>query len=542
MRPQILYLLTIATLLVLVGLISVQIYWVDNAISLKESEFEQKVNDALVVVTQKLERLEAMEKVRSHQRGRFLFFDSDTVDQLDEATFRENAIYSVTKEISRKENSLQIKTIEEEENKTTINIIETSPSITDTFSNQSLLETDMKMDVLPDSTNFHKVHEDHISLDSALQHKIGNKTAFVGDIVKSLIEIDLSQSMQDRVNPTILDSLLKRELASKAITTSFEYGILNSRNELLISSKPELDQEIQLSNIKTNLFPNDIIDNPHTLKLFFPNRVGFLLKNMWVMLVVSILLIIAIISSFLFALRTIFHQKKLSEIKNDFINNMTHELKTPIATISLAHEALLDPDMSANQKITSRYIGIIGEENKRLGTLVQNVLQHAVLDKGEFNLKLEQINFHDIIEDVVSKIDLQVKGKGGNITVNLDAEKSTFDADIIHLTNVVYNLMDNAVKYSKNEPEIYVKTRNSENNIHLIVKDNGLGIKKEDQKRIFDQLYRVPTGNVHDVKGFGLGLNYVKIIVEKHGGSVKVESQLNKGSTFEIILPLKTTI
>tara|TARA_B110000971_G_C19942354_1_gene469362 strand:+ start:63 stop:842 length:780 start_codon:yes stop_codon:yes gene_type:complete len=250
-------------------------------------------------------------------------------------------------------------------------------------------------------------------------------------------------------------------------------------------------------------------------------------------------IIIAVIAAFIFSFKTIFKQKKLSEMKNDFINNMTHELKTPISTISLACEALKDPDMRGTQKQTDSFVNMINSENKRLGVLVENVLRSALLDSEEMPFKVNQLDVNELVRGVCRNLAIRVKKYDGKIDVDLDPQTPFMDGDSVHLTNMVYNLLDNAIKYSPGSPMLRVKTCSFEEQIEIEVIDNGIGISKENQKKIFDKLYRVPTGNVHDVKGFGLGLNYVKVIVERHHGEIAVESELKKGSKFTIVIPKK---
>lgn len=228
-------------------------------------------------------------------------------------------------------------------------------------------------------------------------------------------------------------------------------------------------------------------------------------------------------------------------MKSDLVNNMTHEFKTPISTIRLACEALRDDDVHKSDVLFGTYIDMIDEENKRLGVMAEQILQSAVLEKGEFLLKHEHLNLHDIIREVVASKQLAAKSKDGHIFTELKAEKEYVLGDKVHMTNVLLNLLDNAIKYTEDAPQIVVKTRNIPNGLELMVQDNGIGISKTNQKRIFEKLYRIPTGNVHNTKGFGLGLNYVKAVVEKHGGMIGLNSEPKKGSTFFIRLPLVDT-
>jgi two-component system phosphate regulon sensor histidine kinase PhoR len=335
-----------------------------------------------------------------------------------------------------------------------------------------------------------------------------------------------------------LDSLILQELNTHGIDTRFEFGIYNPERDLFLVEK---DSAIRKSLIEkgsaARLFISDIFTSPEYLLVYFPNERQFLLTELWGMLLISIILIIVIVYSFTYTITTIFRQKKLSEMKNDFINNMTHEFKTPISTISLACEALTDNGIKRSQEFTESYINIILEENKRLATMAEKILQTAVIEKGQLKMKRERIDFHEVITDVIKNIRIQVEIKDGIIRKQCKATNPIIIGDKVHLTNLVYNLLDNANKYSPKKPVIIVRTENTSNGIILTIEDNGIGISKGEQKKIFDKLYRVPTGNIQDVRGFGLGLSYVKAIVEEHHGRISVESEINKGTKFKIFLP-----
>jgi two-component system phosphate regulon sensor histidine kinase PhoR len=235
----------------------------------------------------------------------------------------------------------------------------------------------------------------------------------------------------------------------------------------------------------------------------------------------------------------VFRQKRLSEIRNDFVSNMTHELKTPISTISLASQMLADKSIPAGIKNMEQISKIISEECRRLGNQVEKVLQTAVFDKGKLRLRMNEVDMHEIISGVMENFSIQIKNRNGKIFTSLHAENFILQADQVHITNVLSNLLDNAIKYCNLSPEIRIGTENKGDFLLISVTDNGIGISKADQKRVFEKFYRVPTGNVHTVKGFGLGLSYVKMIMEEHHGYVEVESELYKGSTFKLYLPLK---
>ena len=258
---------------------------------------------------------------------------------------------------------------------------------------------------------------------------------------------------------------------------------------------------------------------------------------MWLMLAGSAAFTLTILFSFAYTIQVIFRQKKLSDIKSDFINNMTHEFKTPIATISLAADAINNPKVQSDKTKMDYFTRIIKEENKRMNSQVENVLQMAQLEKGEMNLKISDLNLHAIIQNAVDLITIQVESNGGKIEQHLNASIPLLKGDQIHLSNVIFNLLDNANKYSREIPNIVISTYNNNNGIYVTVKDSGIGMHRDTIKKIFEKFYRVPTGNLHDIKGFGLGLSYVKAIVEQHKGKISVESEFGVGSTFEIYLP-----
>jgi two-component system phosphate regulon sensor histidine kinase PhoR len=326
-------------------------------------------------------------------------------------------------------------------------------------------------------------------------------------------------------------------LLSRGIKAKYQYGVFDyDGNELFVDSVVNINK-IRQSGFYAQLFPNDVMETPHFLTILFPHQKGYLLKTMWLMLSTSVLLLIIIVCTFTFTIQTIFKQKKLSEVKNDFISNMTHELKTPISTISLACEALSDKDMSGSEHVRGNYISMISQENKRLGLLVESVLKSATWDKGDLKLKKEEFDLHQTINAVVDNILIQVESKSGTISKVLSASKSIIKADQVHITNLLNNLLDNANKYSPEKPEISISTENYREGILLVVADKGQGIKRENLTKVFEKFYRVPTGNVHNVKGFGLGLNYVKAIAETHGGEISASSVYGKGTKFNIYIP-----
>ncbi|RIV27652.1 sensor histidine kinase [Fibrisoma montanum] len=377
-------------------------------------------------------------------------------------------------------------------------------------------------------------------------HRTEEQSQMIKDVLKGLLLSD--RPIEDRVNRLALDTLLRQALQERGIAIPFAYGVqIKSRPSFLFTSLGMEPKEFNASGYKTALFPNNLLETGNYLYIYFPTQKQFILNRLGFTFAASAVLILVILACFYIALSTIVRQKKLADIKNDFINNMTHEFKTPISTISLAVEMaqeqlghtdtpVADPTGSPTTRLT-RYMGIIRDETRRLGSHVEKVLQMALLDRGEIKLKLSSVNIHDVIEKVLNNIGLQIEQRDGELDLDFEADNEVVEADEVHLTNIVYNLVDNAIKYSPNQPHITLKTRSLPEGVSITVADQGLGMTKDQTNRIFEKFYRVPTGNRHDVKGFGLGLSYVKKMVEEHHGHIQVESQPGKGSSFEVFIP-----
>lgn len=342
----------------------------------------------------------------------------------------------------------------------------------------------------------------------------------------------------ERIDTAQVRLLVKNYLKEKGIEQRFDLGIINDQGKLIpisvIQDSTTLNQGLQ-----ARLFPSDLLGKENYLVINFPYKRLYILQQIWLPVLSSMLFIAIVIFCFIYAIKVIIQQKNLSEIKNDFINNMTHEFKTPIATVSLAVEALQDPELMNQDSFRNRYIGIIKDENKRLGSQVEKVLQAATLDKKDFKLKIETVNLVDLLENAKQHIALQVENKGGSISLETNLKEPYIEADPFHLSHIINNLLDNAVKYSNEHPAIHLKAWSQNGSVLITVMDNGIGMSRDAVKKIFDKFYRVPTGNVHDVKGFGLGLAYVKTMLEAHNGEISVSSELGKGSTFTLKLPKK---
>ncbi len=347
-----------------------------------------------------------------------------------------------------------------------------------------------------------------------------------------------NKPLAERIDPRKLDETIEGALNNMGIETAYQFCLRSDRGDLIFAKPNQVSQELLNSDYSHQLYQNDMFAQKGELLLFFPNRQKYLLGRSQAMLGASFLFNLIILLIFASTIRTIIRQKKLSDMKTDFINNMTHELKTPISTIKLASEMLADPGLARSESMVSRYVSMIADENERLKQHVEKVLQFARMEKGDLKLNMEEVNMHDLIRDILQKVNLRIQNANGVLEEHLEAKNVVLKGDRLHLTNMILNLLDNAIKYAKETPDVTVRTRNTDEEFIVSIQDKGIGMSKETVKRIFDKFYRVPTGNVHNVKGFGLGLSYVRLMVEAHGGIVSATSKLDKGSVFEIRFPL----
>lgn len=361
------------------------------------------------------------------------------------------------------------------------------------------------------------------------------KSKYLNELMLKMFTTNIFDDITMRLSPVSLDTLITNRLKRNKVDTLFNFRVKDQDNQVVKfdDSPPNYLINIEEPEFRYKLYPSDVVSTEYFVELDFPNKKAYMFKQMLGTLIAALVLVLMVMFAFYFAVSTIFKQKKVSEIKNDFISNMTHELKTPISTISLACEAITDPDIKKDPTTLDSFVGMISSENKRLGKLVEKVLQTSLLEKGKLNLQKSTYAVHDMVKEAVESFEIQFQQRGGELQLNR-LDDVIWSVDKLHFSNVLFNLMDNALKYSTENPITKVELINESNGFSVMIADNGIGIKKEDQKRIFDKLYRVSTGDVHDVKGFGLGLDYVSRIVDMHGGKIHVKSEMGKGSTFKI--------
>ena len=358
-------------------------------------------------------------------------------------------------------------------------------------------------------------------------------------VVAKLLEVPSTLPVTERINMRLLDTDLKSEFRQNVIELPFSFEVVD-RNNIPLYRQPKFIETSQTSVYSQMLFSNDPIDKHVWLKVNFPTKDTYIYQEvlfLWPAVFFTVILLITFIIIITITLR----HKKLSEMKSDFMNNMTHELKTPVSTISLAAQMLKDGAVMKSPAMFKHISGVINDETERLSFQVEKVLQMSLFEKQKATLKMKPIEMNDIIITVANTFQLKVEKFGGELDVDLEATDSLVKVDKMHITNVIFNLLDNAVKYRREDTplKLMIRTRNNNNNKLVIsIEDNGIGIKKDDVKKIFERFFRVSTGNKHDVKGFGLGLAYVYKIISDHKGTIKVESEINNGSKFIITLPL----
>jgi len=473
--------LVIISALALIGLICIQSYWMVNGIDQQKKYHEDKIKSSLYEIVTEIDKYETIKKAERH----------GNLQQL-------------------------------------LNKTNTDPYVHDQLSKEFQLQDSLLKEI-----------------DLQLKDQSSNKFKLIKSLFEDIMSKDFVSNIEDRIPKNKLETILKTALTGNEISSKYDYSISNEKGESIYSSTNDIDilERLRSSAYSIELFSDDFFNSNIFLHLYFPEENKFILQSMWVMLLLSIVFLIIIIGAFYFNISIIYKQKKISTIKTDFINNMTHELKTPISTISLACEALNDEDLSNSAENRARFVNTIDEENKRIGSLVENVLQSAVMEKEDLELKIELLDLDFIIKKAIKNIQLQLNKKNGEIKLELNAHNTLVEADKIHITNVIYNLLDNAIKYSKENPIIIIESIDVINGVIIKVKDNGIGIAREHQLKIFEKLYRIPTGDIHNVKGFGLGLSYVKSIIDKLKGNIKVESNFGEGSTFIIeLIAAKQTI
>lgn len=523
--------------LALGSLIAMQAYWIRNALALREQQFNVSVSEALLNVAQEVEQKEAMDLMMSNawQQNNVQMMSQGMSVLYEGLTQSDPALQNyLTGDITEVPQGGQDGLIPDVDlNVDTILAVDSSCHI--------IYKSTVNIQVNDSIRTFTITHTDRDHLEKQLtsnKQKMASKMDQVNDLFFRYFGLD--RNPNDRIKEDEIVAMIDQELGYRGINTKYEYIVLSDYGIPIIKSEDFVPEMLNNSH-RVMLFPNDLFSDPSNLMVFFPDQRKFILSSLGVMSFSSIGLILVISLCFAYTIYVIYRQRKLSDMKNDFINNMTHELKTPVATISLASEMLMDQRIQGDQARLGRFASVIHEENKRLGGQVEKVLQMAVLDKGEFKLNIANVDVHEVVQKLCDKFSLRLDERGGACHLNLQAAQSIIEVDEVHFSNIITNLLDNAIKYSADAPDVTISTRDAVGGIKICVSDKGIGMNREQQKRVFERFYRVPTGNIHNVKGFGLGLSYVKAMVDAHGGDVTLKSELHKGSTFEVFMPYKAS-
>jgi two-component system, OmpR family, phosphate regulon sensor histidine kinase PhoR len=544
------------------ALVAFQWYWIDNNIKEKRERFEQKINDVLLKTAQKIEKQEviflAKQKLAQQEKKKLLKIAKNKPVNAKTSTMnfvrQENGYLTIEPK--------QILTVEYEpsqEPKTDalsekmIIFPDQQSEYIKQFMASNYISSELFFDAYKDVLDKKNTTEELMNIidnDPYFNYEVGKKEFLTDrdslqriknskrdvEIVKDVFKDYMlgKRSIFERVNQVMIDTLLKIELENAGFSLPFEYLVKDQNKSIFASFKPNEYKEQK--HYKVKLFNESSFDQNQTLEIFFPDKESYILRNIWSVLASSILLLCLVGGVFYYSVNTLLSQKKLAAIKNDFINNMTHELKTPVSTISLALEIINDKNLKKTPEKTERYLNIINQENQRLGSQIEKVLNLAKLEKGDVELNTEYLDLQEIIPEVLKNLSVQLEAKNAEVSFFKHPGAYFVMADKVHLTNIVFNLVDNAIKYSGEKPEIQIALSKQRETVELSIKDNGIGIAKEHINKIFDKFYRVTFGDLHDTKGYGLGLSYVKNLVDLHGGHISVESKPSQGTTFLVTL------
>ena len=497
-------------------LLFLQLKYFQEMADMKKEQFDESVNRALNQASRNLEYNETwrylQKDVNETERRAFIQDSIGTRSGKPDGTLQQSHQFSVTGKDGTMYSAFELKTIT------------VKPS---QMPKGMILQNDKN-----------SLSEASKSLQEIVKNRYIYQKALLDEVVYSILYSASDKPLKERINFKLLDQDLKSELMSNGINIPYHFRVTtqDGREVYRCSDYSEKGEEYTYSQV---LFRNDPASKMGVVKVHFPDMNSYIFSSVRFMMPAIVFTFILLVT-FIFTIVVVFRQKRYTEIKNDFINNMTHELKTPIASISLAAQMLNDKSLTKSESMINHLGGVIQEETKRLRFLVEKVLQMSMFDRKKTVFKKKELDLNEMVESIAHSFSLRVEHTGGRIYTDIGAVDSTIYVDEVHFQNAIFNLMDNAVKYGKpDQPlDIYMSTWNDDQHLYLSIRDTGLGIKKENLKKVFEKFYRVHTGNVHDVKGFGLGLAYVKQIVELHDGEIAVDSEYRKGTKFTIKLPV----
>jgi two-component system, OmpR family, phosphate regulon sensor histidine kinase PhoR len=523
MRKTFIWIFSVVSSAAVIALIFIQLMWVQDAFEVQKQQFNILINKSLTQITSKLELKETYNQIQNELERSG---DSLGLKRLNLpkslTTTEDNQAYD-SPEISQSYYSFQDENPANSE--TQVGLISGDTALV--ISENSLYQSNPTGST-EKTTKYRNDQDQNLNLLKT------NKKVYIERVINQIMQGE--SRIEERLTYTTLDSLIRQEFDEKGIDLPFEFAVRTGNVRYTLRSAG-FNPMTKYQRYMSLLFPHDVRTSPNFLMVYFPTRENHLFRSVGTMAGASLTLALIILIISFVAIYVIFRQKRLSEIKNDFVNNMTHELKTPISTISLASQMLADPDLGNDSKNLAHISGLIQEESKRLGNQVERVLQMSILEDGKMSLRIHPVHFDHLVKRAVEKLSLQVKQRNGSIELDLNSGEGMVECDETHLTNVIFNLIDNAMKYCHKDPFIKIQTSSTSRTIQIQISDNGIGINKEYLNKIFDKFFRVPTGNIHDVKGFGIGLSYVKKVIEQHHGTISIQSAPNMGTTFTMIIP-----
>ena len=498
------------------ALLYLQLSYIEEMAKMKKEQFDESVNRSLYQASRNLEvneTLRYLEKdVNETERRAFRQDSVSFHGDLNNGTVQHSHQYAVAGKDGTIYSSFQLKTIT------------TKPS---TIPKAMILRSDKN-----------SINEASKSLQEIVRNRYVYQKALLDEVVYNILYTASDKPLRERINFKLLDQDIRAELLNNGINIPYHFTVSTADGREVYRC-PDYTEDGLPYTYSQVLFRNDPSSKMGVVRIHFPDINGYIFSSVRFM-IPSVVFTLVLLLTFIFTIVVIFRQKRYTEIKNDFINNMTHELKTPIASISLAAQMLNDNSVGKSPAMLSHLGGVINDESKRLRFLVEKVLQMSMFDRKKAVFKKKELDLNEMVENIANSFTLRVEHTGGKIYTEIEAIDSAIYVDEMHFQNVIFNLLDNAVKYRKQDMplDIYMKTWNDDQYLYLSIRDTGMGIKKENLKKIFEKFYRVHTGNLHDAKGFGLGLAYVKKIIDLHKGTIHVESEFGKGTKFTIALPV----
>jgi two-component system phosphate regulon sensor histidine kinase PhoR len=509
----------------LIGIILVQVYWFNTSLENNAEQFKFHVKSVIGNVAEKLQK---QEKYTYYDRFNKYKDSTGKLPQKNDLlefyyvqkNHKNNTTIVFTNSISSDDYSISSSFFDKKSDSVKLKSLN-SKRVTEVYDNNRFDNTKLQSDLTPDL----KIEKSgNLDVLDDVAYEINYK------------EIASAMPLQERVSKDTIQKLLKKELEQYGVNTKFEFSMFSSG----LATKVKSENFVYDANNTYSIpvFSDNEGNNKYQLLVSFPQKKKFLLSDLISITLLSIIFTLIIIIAYASALNQLIRQRHISEIKSDFINNMTHEFKTPIATINLALDAIKNPKIIGNKDMVFKYLRMIKDENKRMHAQVENVLRISKLEKKELDISKESVNIHGVIEDAIEHVNLILEDRQGTIVNYFKAERTTVLLNEVHFINVIVNILENAIKYSPDIPKIHLFTDNVKDFLIIKIKDHGIGMSKVAQKRVFEKFYREHTGDLHDVKGHGLGLAYVKKIIDDHNGQINVESEKGKGSTFIIKLPL----